>query len=107
MALTHSALVSAPWWSAIVNRVSSYAVSVGYGKPVKVKDLLSVRSVVAEAITSLLAFDPEGVAGGATSVNTAFDTGAVAHSLTAHGRWSTTVTVDGEPVTVAIVRKRW
>lgn len=74
---------------------------------VRVKDFRDVRSVVAEAITSLLAHDPEGVARGAMTVNEAFETGAAEHSLTAHGRWSTTVTVDGEQIPLAIVRKRW
>jgi hypothetical protein len=39
-------------------------------------------------------------------VNEAFETGAAEHSLTAHRTWSTTVTVDGEQVPIAI-KKRW
>jgi hypothetical protein len=86
--------------------VSSYKVSVG-NTTVRAENFRDARSVVAEAITSLLARDPEAGARGAVTVNLAFDSGAVEHSLTAHGRWSTTVTVDGEPVLLAIVKKRW
>jgi hypothetical protein len=94
-------------WSAIVNRVSSYEISVGSGEPVRVKDFLEVRSVIAEAVTRLMAIDPEGVAQGAGSLNLAWDSGAVKHSLTAHGTWSTPLTVDGEEIVLRIVRKRW
>ncbi|MBV9447657.1 MAG: hypothetical protein JO345_17370 [Streptosporangiaceae bacterium] len=86
--------------------MSSYKVSVG-STTVRVKNFRDARSVVAEAITSLLARDPEAVAHSAMSVNQSFETGAVEHSLTAHGSWSTTVTVHGEPVLLAIVKKRW
>jgi hypothetical protein len=41
------------------------------------------------------------------SVNQAFESGAPEHSLTAHGRWSATLTVDGKSVPLAIVKKRW
>ena len=54
-----------------------------------------------------MARDPEAIAAGAVMVNQAFETGAAEHSLTAHGRWSTTVTVDGGPVSLAIAKKRW
>jgi hypothetical protein len=54
-----------------------------------------------------MARDPVAVARGAMTVNMAFDSGAVEHSLTAHGSWSTTLTVDGEPVRLAVIRKRW
>jgi hypothetical protein len=86
--------------------MSSYTVSVGNAKPVRVRNVRDARSVVAEAMTNFLARDPEGVARGAMTVNEAFTSGAAEHSLTAHGRWSTTVTVDGEPVLLAIVKKR-
>jgi hypothetical protein len=89
-----------------VSRVSSYKVSVGDAKPVRVKNIRDARSVVAEAVTNLLARDPESVARGAMTVNQAFETGVAEHSLTAHGRWSTTLTVDGEPVLLAIVKTR-
>lgn len=85
--------------------MSSFKVSVG-STTVRVKDFRAARSVVARAMTNLLAQDPEGVARGATVVNEAFESGAAEHSLTAHGRWSTTVTVHGEPVLLAIVKKR-
>lgn len=87
--------------------MSSYKVSVGDAKPVRVGNFRDARSVVAEAITGILARDPEAGARGAVTVNMAFDSGAVEHSLTAHGSWSTTVTVAGKPLTLAIVRKRW
>jgi hypothetical protein len=43
----------------------------------------------------------------ATSINEAFETGAAEHSLTAHGRWNATVTVDGQRIMLTIVKKRW
>lgn len=86
--------------------MSSYQVTVG-GTSVRVKRFRDARSVVAEAITSFLADDPESVARSAMVANAAFDTGAVEHSLTAHGRWSTSVTVHGEPIPITIVKKRW
>jgi len=39
-------------------------------------------------------------------VNEAFDSGAAEHSLTAHLSWSTTVSVNGERIPIAI-RKHW
>lgn len=86
--------------------MSSYKVSVG-DTTVRVKRFRDARSVVAEAITSFLVDDPEAVARCAMVANVAFDTGAVEHSLTAHGRWSTSVTGHGEPVLITIVKKRW
>lgn len=73
----------------------------------RVKTFRDARSVIAEAITDLMARDPESVARDAGSVNVAMETGAAEHSVTAHGRWATTVTVDGEPVPLAIVKTRW
>ncbi|MGH3282277.1 MAG: hypothetical protein ACRDNW_24515 [Trebonia sp.] len=86
--------------------MSSFKVSVGNAKPVRVKNFRDARSVVAEAVTSLMAHDPEAVARGATVVNEAFESGAAEHSVVAHGSWSTTLTVDGESVLLA-VRKHW
>jgi hypothetical protein len=89
-----------------VTQVSGYKVSVG-STTVRVKTFRDARSVVAEAVTNLMARDPEAIARGAMMVNLAFETGAAEHSLTAHGSWSTTVTVDGEPIVLAVVKKRW
>lgn len=86
--------------------MSSYKVSVG-NTTARVGNFRDTRSVVADAITDLLAHDPEAVARDAVTINAAFDSGAVEHSLTAHGTWSTTLTVDGQPVLLAIVKKRW
>jgi hypothetical protein len=58
-------------------------------------------------MTGFMARDPESVARDVMSVDQAFETGAAEHSLTAHGRWSTTVTVHGEPVSLVIVKRRW
>jgi hypothetical protein len=85
--------------------VSSYKVSVG-GKTVRVKNFRDARSVVAEAITDFMAHDPESIARGAMVANQAFETGAVEHTLTAHGSWSMTLTVNGEPFLLAITKKR-
>ncbi len=86
--------------------MSSYKVSVG-NTTVRAENFRDARSVVAEAVTNFLTRDPEAGAREAVTINMAFDSGAVEHSLTAHGRWSTTVTVDGEPVSLTIVKRRW
>jgi hypothetical protein len=86
--------------------VSSYRVIVG-SKTVRVKNFRNARSVVAEAITNLLEQDPEPVARFAMATSQVFETGAAEHSLIAHGSWSATVTVHGEPVRLAIIKKHW
>jgi len=96
-----------PWLSRDnVGRVGSYRVSVG-STTVRVKKFRDVRPIVAEAITTFLAQDPEAVARDAIVANQAFESGAAEHSLTAHGNWSMTLTVNGEPVLLAIVKRRW
>jgi hypothetical protein len=85
--------------------VSSYRVIVG-SKVELVKNFLKARSVVAEAITDLLKQDPEAMARVTMSTDRVFETGAAEHSLIAHGSWSTTVNVRGEPVRLAIIKKR-
>lgn len=87
--------------------VSSYTVSVGDAKLVRVRNIRDARSMIAEAITSYMATDPEAVARDAMTVNLAWDSGAVEHSLIAHGLWSATLTVHGEPVPIAISKRRW
>jgi hypothetical protein len=54
-----------------------------------------------------MARDPESMAWYAGSVNEAMVSGAAEHSVTAHGRWSTTVSVDNEQILLAIAKKRW
>lgn len=86
--------------------MSSYLVSVS-DSTVPVKNFRDARAVVAGAVTDFLADDPESVARVAVVVNAAFESGAVEHSLVAHGRWSQTVMVHGEPVVMTIIKKRW
>jgi hypothetical protein len=86
--------------------MTSYRVSVG-NTTVRVKNFRDARGVVTRAITDFMARDPEAIARGAMVVNQAFETGAADHALTAHGRWSETLTLDGEPVLLAIVKRRW
>ena len=87
--------------------MSSYVVIVGNAKPVRVKNFRGARSVIAETVANLMARDPEAGARAAMTVNEMIETGAAEHSLTAHGRWSTTVTMDGELVQLAVIKKRW
>ena len=86
--------------------MSSYKVSVG-STTVRVKKIRDARSAVIDAITTMLAQDPDSIAGGAMMANQAWESGAVEHSLTAHGEWSATLTFHGEPLLVAVKRKRW
>jgi hypothetical protein len=87
--------------------VSGYTVSVGDTTVRRVANFRDARAVVAGAVTDFLADDPEAVARVAMVVNGAFESGAVEHSLIAHGRWSQTVMVQGEPVLMTIVKRRW
>lgn len=86
--------------------MSSYKVTVR-DRTVRVKDLQGVQFAVMEALTSLLAQDPEGASEGTMMANRAFSVGTVQHALDAHGSWRTTVTVHGEPVAVLVTRRRW
>lgn len=85
--------------------MSSYKVSVG-DATVRVKTFREVGPVVMEALTNLLAQDPEAAAQGAMMANRAFSVGTVQHALDTHGSWRTSVTVRGEPVPVVVVKKR-
>jgi hypothetical protein len=82
-------------------------VNVGSAKPVRVRNFRDARSIVAEAIANFMARDPEAVARDTSRVNLAFDSGAVEYELIAHGSWVTAVTVHGEPVPIAISKRRW
>ena len=79
---------------ASVSRVSSYKVSVG-NATVRVKTFQEVGPVVMEALTSLLAQDPEAVAEGAMMANRAFEVGTVQHALDTHGSWRRRRAPDG------------
>jgi hypothetical protein len=65
--------------------VSSYKVSVG-NATVRVKTFQEAGAVVVEAVTNLLAEDPEGAAEGAMMANLAFSEGTVQHALDTHRR---------------------
>lgn len=82
--------------------MSSYEVGVG-AKTMPVETFREAGHVVMEAVTGLLAQDPE-VAESAMMANREFSSGAVEHAVDDHGSWSMCVTVHGEPVTVAIVK---
>ena len=83
-----------------------YKVSVGTTAR-RVKTFQEARAVVAEAMTSFLAQDPEGAAESAQMANRAFSVGTVQHALDTHGSWRTSLTVHGEPIVVAVVKRRW
>ena len=84
--------------------MSSYRVSVG-DAIVQAKTFQEVQAVVMEALTSLLAQDPEAVAKGAMMANRAFEVGTVQHALDTQGSWRTSVTVHGEPVPLVVVKE--
>jgi cytochrome c-type biogenesis protein CcmH/NrfG len=72
----------------------------------RAKTLQEVEAVVMEALTNLLAQDPEAAAEGVMMANRAFEVGTVQHALDTHGSWRTSVRVHGEPVPVVVVKKR-
>lgn len=84
----------------------SYKVSVGSATR-RLKTFQEAGAVVAEAVTDLLAQDPEGAAEGAMMANRAFSAGTVQHALDTHRSWRTSVTVDGEPVPVVVKKRLW
>jgi hypothetical protein len=86
--------------------VSGYRVSVG-GVTTRVKTFREVGLVVMEALTTLLAQDPEAVSRDAMVANVMFTSGAVERAVTAHGTWHMSATVHGKPVRVVVVKKRW
>lgn len=67
--------------------------------------LREVRAAVAEAVTGLLAQDPEGAAEGAQTVNMAINSGAVSAALDETGTWKTIIDVNGEPHRLRITRE--
>ena len=77
------------------------------GNTVRVNTFQKVGPVVMEALTNLLAQDPEAVARDAMVANQAFSAGVVQHSLNAYGRWQMSVTVHDEQVPIVVVRNRW
>ncbi len=85
--------------------MSRYKVTVG-NATVRVKTFQEVGAVVVEAVTNLLAQDPEAAAEGAMMANRAFSVGTVQHALDTHGSWRTSVTVHGETVPVVVVKRR-
>lgn len=73
---------------------------------VRVKTFSGVGPVVMEALTSLLAEDPDGAAGGAMTANRAFYAEAVQHELGTRRTWRTIVSVHGEEVPVVVNKRR-
>ncbi|RCG22823.1 hypothetical protein DQ384_35120 [Sphaerisporangium album] len=71
------------------------------------KTFQEVQRVVMEALTSLLAQDPEAAAEGVGMANRAFVVGTVEHALNSHRSWRTVVTVHGEPVLVLVRKRLW
>jgi hypothetical protein len=80
---------------------------VGDAEPVRVKTFAEVGPVVMEALTGLLAQDPDAAAEGAAMANRAFSVGTVKHALDAHRSWRTSVTVHGEPVVIVVRKRLW
>jgi hypothetical protein len=92
--------------SSYSGHVSSYRVSVGNGT-VRVKAFREVGPVVMDALTTLLAQDPEAVSRDVMVANHMFTSGAVERAVTAHGSWHMSATAHGEPIRVVVVKKRW
>lgn len=72
-----------------------------------VKTLRDAMVVVMEALTSVLAEDPAGVAEGAAAANRAWDVGTVEHVVNLYGSWRTSVSVNGRPVVVEVRKRSW
>jgi hypothetical protein len=84
----------------------SYRVSVG-DETTRVRTFREIGPVVMEALTTLLAQDPEAVARDAMVANHMFTSGAVERAVNAHGSWHMSATVHGEPIRVEVVKTPW
>jgi hypothetical protein len=84
--------------------VSGYKVTAGKAT-VRVKTFQEVGPVIMEAVTNLLALDPEGAADDAMTAKRAWSAGEVRHAVDTHGSWRTRVTVRGEPIQIVVVRE--
>ncbi|MBB0244570.1 hypothetical protein FNQ90_10760 [Streptomyces alkaliphilus] len=73
----------------------------------RARTLQEAQFAVMEALTDLLARDPEAASQGVLMAKRAFSEGTVRHALQSTRMWQTVVVVLGEPVPIRIRKTRW
>ncbi|MGW6460840.1 hypothetical protein ACWF94_33760 [Streptomyces sp. NPDC055078] len=86
--------------------MSSFRVTID-GRTTRHRSLQAAQFEIMEALTSLLSLDPAGAAQGVLMAKRAFTEGTVQHALDTRRSWLTTVSVQGRPVKLTIVKRRW
>ena len=86
-----------------MTRRSRYRVTLS-GEPLAAGTLQEAQQAAMQAITGLLAQDPEGVAPGAQQANSAFQQGAVQRAVDDHGEWKCPLWVHGQAHTLRVTR---
>lgn len=87
-----------------MTRTSRYKITLD-GKPLASGTLQEAQQASMEAITGLLAQDPEGVAPSAQQANGAFQRGAVQQAVDDHGEWKCPLWVHGQAHTLRVTRE--
>lgn len=79
----------------------AYSVTLG-GEPLAQGTMQEVQMAASEAITGLLAEDPDGVAMSAQQANRDFQTGTVEATVASTGEWKCPVWVHGKAQTLSV-----
>jgi hypothetical protein len=82
----------------------TYTATLG-GKSLATGTMQEVQAASAQAITGLLAQDPEGVAPSAQQANRDFQSGTVEATVASVGEWKCPVWVHGEPRTLRVTKE--
>ena len=82
----------------------TYTATLG-GKPLVTGTMQEVQAASAEAITALLAQDPDGVAMSAQQANRDFYSGAVEATVATAGEWKCPIWVHGQAQTLTVVKE--
>lgn len=83
----------------------TYRATLG-GEPLITGTLQEVETASADAITDLLAKDPEGVAMSAQQANRDFRSGTVEATIASVGEWKCPIWVHGEAKTLIVTKER-
>lgn len=81
----------------------TYTAALG-GMPLVTGTMQEVQAASAEAITDLLAQDPDGVAMSAQQANRDFQSGTVEATVASVGEWKCPIWVNGDARTLTVVK---
>jgi hypothetical protein len=83
----------------------TYRATLG-GEPLATGTMQEIQQASADAITGLLAVDPDGVAMSAQQANRDFQTGSVEVTIASVGEWKCPIWVHGEAKTLIVTKER-